>query len=265
MSRAAEYGGLPASGGDGMSAIATTTALDYAVLSPEMARAFRVSATAIRAIQRSAITDVGQHLIEAKNMLNHGAFTAWAEAELGMTPRTAQRYMTAGFLTGKPTSVSYLPPTLVYKLAAPRTPSSFVEEVAALAERDALPPPREIREKLAVDIRSDREARVEAAKSPEQGVRERENMRRRLTAEKAREQRRQEEYEAEQAVGEARAHNPAANLVAELGAAGMVELFRLMHGTGWYLIERRFTGTGQRSGLTSSPEKVVVKFGGVAA
>lgn len=73
---------------------------------------------------------IGQKLIEARGLLPHGKFEAWAEAETGLTIRTAQRFMSvARRFEGKGDIMSLLPPTVIYQLASPSTPDSAIDEV----------------------------------------------------------------------------------------------------------------------------------------
>ena len=60
----------------------------------------------------------------------HGSFLPWIEAEFGMNPRTAQRFMgVAETFKGKYDTVSHLDPKALYELAAPKTPIEVREEV----------------------------------------------------------------------------------------------------------------------------------------
>jgi hypothetical protein len=116
--------------------IATTIPnFDCAELPEETANSLRESADAIRAIQRNAVVDVGKHLLRAKETLRHGAFSTWVEAEIGITVRSAERYMrTAQFLAGKPDTMSLLPPSILYRLAAPSVPVEVLRDVVTAAE-----------------------------------------------------------------------------------------------------------------------------------
>ncbi len=92
--------------------------------------------------------DVGRQLAMVKKLLPHGQFTAWAEAELGMTARTAQNLMVAAaFVEGKPDSVSHLPVTVLYRLGAASAPE-LIEEVVTTAEAGAPLDVRLIKERL---------------------------------------------------------------------------------------------------------------------
>jgi hypothetical protein len=149
---------------------------DYTVLPADTADTLRQSATAIRTIQRSAFADVASHLTAAKELLEHGAFSAWVKAELGMTLRSAERYMQAAqFVAGKSDTVSLLPPTLIYALAAPSAPAEAVKQIVGEIEAGATLAPKEIKRKLADAIEAERKvieaeriAKIEAAETPEQ-------------------------------------------------------------------------------------------------
>ncbi len=55
-----------------------------------------------------------------------------------MTARTAQNLMAAaGFVEGKPESVSFLPAAILYKLAAPSAPPDLVQDVVEAATAEA--------------------------------------------------------------------------------------------------------------------------------
>src|SRR5437773_36689 len=69
---------------------------NYAALSPELAQDLRLKAVRIRDRHAStikAIIETGTILTAAKEHLEHGQFTAWVEAEIGINVRTARRYM----------------------------------------------------------------------------------------------------------------------------------------------------------------------------
>jgi hypothetical protein len=168
---------------------------DYSKIEDEtVARELREAVSEIRDIHRSAIADVGNHLIRAKGHLPHGGFSQWAEVELNMTLRTAENYMNAArFLEGKPKSVSLLPPTTVYKLAslaALQAPPAVVKEVLDAAASGAPLPVRAVKTKLADAVATIRKQMVAAKKSPDQIAKEGRNARQR-------EQRHQRELQAD--------------------------------------------------------------------
>ncbi len=76
------------------------------------------------------IIATGNDLITVKEKLKHGAFTTWVANEFGMADRTARNYMrTATWAADKSETVSVLPLTTVYALAAPSTPEAIRTEV----------------------------------------------------------------------------------------------------------------------------------------
>lgn len=90
------------------------------------------------------IIEIGRELKRVKAHLGHGRFLAWIEDELAMTDRSARNYMRAAdWAEGKSEIVSVLPPSTIYKLAAPSTPKAFAEKIV-----------EEIKQGLAVDPRA---------------------------------------------------------------------------------------------------------------
>ncbi len=88
-------------------------------------------------IRRTAedIIAVGQDLITVKAQLGHGRFLEWIDREFGMTDRTARKYMqVTAWAEGKSESVSDLPVSTLYLLAAPSAPPEVADDVIAQAE-----------------------------------------------------------------------------------------------------------------------------------
>ena len=80
------------------------------------------------------LIDLGRHLIAAKQHIGHGLFIPWVEGEIGISGRTAQRYMAIAQLAeAKNDSVSLLPPTILHRLAAPSAPLEVVDYVIGQA------------------------------------------------------------------------------------------------------------------------------------
>lgn len=101
---------------------------------PEVAPTSRLAeiAAAARGVMRASISEMGGLLLEAKTLVPHGKFAAWAQRELGISLRSAENYMAAArFLEGKSESVSHLPPAVIYRLAAPTAPPELVADVVA--------------------------------------------------------------------------------------------------------------------------------------
>lgn len=123
---------------------------DYTTVAPELAALARKAADRFRGRVRAAYLDTGRDLIEIKEAMGHGKFGTWIKAELGLTPRTAEHCMNAArFLADKSETLSHLPPTVIYALAAPSAPAAVVEQVVAAAGTGAALPVEEIKAKLA--------------------------------------------------------------------------------------------------------------------
>lgn len=108
---------------------------DYAGLDIETQAFIKVKAKDIHIRLKRAAADivaVGQALIEVKARLDHGQFGDWLQSEFGMTDRHARNFMNVASRFGDKTeTISDLPATVLYLLAAPSTPEEIVEQVIA--------------------------------------------------------------------------------------------------------------------------------------
>jgi hypothetical protein len=131
--------------------MATTLAL-----AEEEAAKLQAIADRIRNRQQRVVEDIieiGRDLIAAKAALGHGHFGPWLDQELRMTVRSAQRYIAVAAQFGdKCDTVSYLPPTILYRLAAPSAPKEAVHAILSRLERGERPTP----EALAAELTKDR-------------------------------------------------------------------------------------------------------------
>jgi len=111
----------------------------YAAMAPGIADELKTTADTIRRLIRNISTDVitiGANLIAAKRRLDHGQFGPWLETEFQWSERSARNYMkVAEAFAGKSATVAVLPPTDLYLLAAPSTPSTVKESVVARLEQ----------------------------------------------------------------------------------------------------------------------------------
>jgi hypothetical protein len=118
--------------------IPTVEAFNYAALDADVAGRLRLQAERIRdrvKATTASIIEIGNDLIAVKQHLEHGAFTRWIEAECGFSIRSAEHYIrVAEFSEGKNETVSFLSPTVAYKVAAKSAPADIVEKVLAAAE-----------------------------------------------------------------------------------------------------------------------------------
>jgi hypothetical protein len=104
-------------------AMSTRPIFDYDALPADLAESTRAAAQRIKSCTRASIIEIGRELLAVKKALAHGEFGAWLESEFGMTSRSAQRYMSAALAFGdKYDTVSFLPPTTLYRLAAASAP-----------------------------------------------------------------------------------------------------------------------------------------------
>jgi len=104
---------------------------DYGTLDAAIAGEMREAANRVRGIQRAAVLDVGRELRAAKSRVNHGQFTAWVEAECGLTIRTAERMMRVAELVGENDKLSYLPADGLLALSSRTAPKPAVAGIIA--------------------------------------------------------------------------------------------------------------------------------------
>jgi hypothetical protein len=91
----------------------------------------------LRTSSRDAI-EIGNDLLKAKKKLGHGAFLPWVKANVGMSERTAERYMALSQRLGtRFDTVSDLPLAMLHRLAAPSMPDEMID--VAIALRDDKP------------------------------------------------------------------------------------------------------------------------------
>ncbi|MCZ8108674.1 MAG: DUF3102 domain-containing protein [Burkholderiales bacterium] len=93
-------------------------------------------ATSIRERLKNSSRDaikIGNDLLKAKKKLGHGAFLPWVKANVGMSERTAERYMALSQRLGsKFDTVSDLPLAMLHRLAAPSMPDEMIDVAIAL-------------------------------------------------------------------------------------------------------------------------------------
>lgn len=238
-----------------MNAVVET--FDYAALAPDDAGVARAAVAAIRGELRRSVPAIGRHLLAVKAKLPHGHFVSWAQAELGMTARTAQNYMNAaGFLEGKSETLSLLPPTILYALAAPTTPPGLVEEIEAAAAAGAPLSVTELQEKLTAVGDAARRAKAQPRRSPEEIAKAQE----RAAAQQRRLQRERAKHEAQMHAEEEKGLAAARALVERFGAAGVRYLFETVERGGWHQIERHFHHIDAGIFCTLSVAEISAKF-----
>jgi hypothetical protein len=149
-----------------MSDVFVAQGFDYSALPTDVADIARAVADRIKArhkCQMAAIIETGRALLAIKEQLGHGQFLEWLQAEFGMTDRTAENYMRAATEFGdKIEIISNLPPTEVYRLASPSTPTSARDAVVARLEAGERVEPGEVRELVRNAKEADRRVKEEA-------------------------------------------------------------------------------------------------------
>ncbi len=131
-----------------MDALVPIGQFDYGVLPQGIAEEAKVVAARIRERNRASIIETGHDLAAMKERLGHGHFTAWIEAEFGMSDRTARNYLNAAKHFSKTEIVSVLPPSLIYKLAAKSTPDHVRKEIVTQIEAGDITAPHTIAARL---------------------------------------------------------------------------------------------------------------------
>lgn len=144
-------------------------AFDYTSVGANVATDLRAAADRIRDRVRASVIETGLDLLQVKDRLEHGHFIAWLEAECALNDRTAQRMMTAArWVEGKTDTLSYLPPTALYALSAPSTPTDVQERLVARIEAGESLAPDHIKAEIAQAKEEAAKARKRAKLSPKQ-------------------------------------------------------------------------------------------------
>ncbi len=123
----------------------TVLGFNYDILPEDVAKKVREATLTIKRTVAKASIKAGQNLIIVKEELDHGQFTAWLKSELCLSPRTAQRYLSAARLAAKYDTVSRLKPSALYALAAPSTPKSIQTAVISKLENGEVVGPNDIK------------------------------------------------------------------------------------------------------------------------
>lgn len=204
------------------------TGFHYDAIDPALADNLRQQGDRIRARLRKHVADIletGRDLLAVKDKLEHGLFTKWAEIELKMTMRTAQRFMAVARLADevKNDTVSLLPPATVYRLAAKSTPPEIRNSILERVAGGDIPSEDEVADLIKADIQAQAIAQREAKRKEETAAQRR--RRQRLAKERAEtEERRRQEREREE-----EAKTRIAALIAKMMLAISPELASELH------------------------------------
>lgn len=122
---------------------------DYEQLDDAAALEAKAVVDRYRSRVKAYVIDTGRDLLAVKERLDHGLFVRWVEAELRMSARSAQHMMLAATQLGhKSEIVSHLPPSTLYRLAAPSTPAPVRDEIVSRLEAGEAVTPRQIEVRL---------------------------------------------------------------------------------------------------------------------
>lgn len=116
-----------------------TTEFDYSGLDVAVAAQLRDQRNGIRDDLRGAgesLLSAGRRLAITRELLPHGRWVAWVEAEIGVRYRTAHRWISAAELVDarNVTPESHIGVNLLAALAGPTVPDAARDEVLAIAE-----------------------------------------------------------------------------------------------------------------------------------
>jgi hypothetical protein len=145
------------------------TNFDYAPVPPANVSELRMLVFRIKASRRrhvEAVHDVGAALLRAKELLGHGNFLPWLQAEFRWSERTANNYMSiARFFKGKTANFADLDIGAAAALAAKSTPPEIRDELLERAEAGENITREEIKERIAADRRARKSAAAEQVES----------------------------------------------------------------------------------------------------
>ena len=103
---------------------------DYEQFDDAAADAAKAAVDRYRGRKEAFLFDTGRDLLAVKERVEHGLFTAWVEAGMGITVRTAQHMMNVAAAFGcESEKFSLLPDSALYKLAAPSTPQAAIAQI----------------------------------------------------------------------------------------------------------------------------------------
>lgn len=192
---------------------------DYTGLAPALVDDLRATPESIRkSIHKSLakIVAIGNELIFANDKIEHGSFVPWVEKEIGIPIRTAQNYMNAARFAAehKNEIISFLPPTTIYRLAAPGVPAEIVDHVLARAQAGEIVTDTVVRE----TIKDAKQKQQEAKKTERRALRRTSEYK---SKQESRIQKEKEKYEHERRQREAAADAIAREFLDRIGAENL--------------------------------------------
>jgi hypothetical protein len=192
---------------------------DYTGFAPALVDDLRATSESIRkSIHKSLakIVAIGNELIFANDKIEHGSFVPWVEKEIGIPIRTAQNYMNAARFAAehKNEIISFLPPTTIYRLAAPGVPAEIVDHVLARAQAGEIVTDTVVRE----TIKDAKQKQQEAKKTERRALRRTSEYK---SKQESRIQKEKEKYEHERRQREAAADAIAREFLDRIGAENL--------------------------------------------
>jgi hypothetical protein len=189
---------------------------DYSALNAEAAALAKTTAHKIKLHQQrtsAEIIEIGTELISVQKAIGHGHFGRWLEAEFGWTDRTARNYMRAAERFGaKSETISVLPQTTIYLLAAKSTPDAIVGEVIGKLEAGETVDPGQIEDQVLTARKEAKEEKKRQVQKQARGSRKA-----RLEREERQRQEREEERRRAAAVAD--------DLIREFGIVTVKKVF----------------------------------------
>ncbi|MGA2793921.1 MAG: DUF3102 domain-containing protein [Roseiarcus sp.] len=142
------------------------TDFDYAAVPAENVAEINKLVSRIRATHRrhlEAVYEIGADLLRAKELLGHGNFLPWLQAEFRWSERTANNYMSiARFFQGKTANFADLDVGTAAALAAKSTPAEIRNELLERAVAGQSISREEVKERLAAGKEARRLAKAAA-------------------------------------------------------------------------------------------------------
>jgi hypothetical protein len=129
------------------------TDFDYAVVPAENVAEINKLVSRIKAAHKrhlEAVYEIGADLLRAKELLGHGNFLPWLQAEFRWSDRTANNYMSiARFFQGKSANFADLDVGTAAALASRSTPAEIRKELLGRADAGEIITRDEVKERLA--------------------------------------------------------------------------------------------------------------------
>lgn len=115
----------------------TARGFDYSSLDAQHSNFVRQQTGEIRSLMKRTaqdIIEIGQRLIEVKNLLEHGQYRKWIEAEFNWGKSTANSFENVAKQFADVQNLDVFAASALYELAAPSTPKAARQEAIALAQ-----------------------------------------------------------------------------------------------------------------------------------